>query len=113
VQWVIAVTARAMKARQGEPFEPARIAIVAYAMASAIHKAGGEPANLEGMAQEAERIGAFAVSEADAEIARLRGVIGEIADMDGLDLGEPEMERRAIIDRCKAEVARWEQEDAL
>jgi hypothetical protein len=80
VQWVIAVTARAMKARQGEPFEPARIAIVAYAMASAIAKAGGEPANLEGMAQEAEKIGAFAVSEADAEIARLRKLMTRLGD---------------------------------
>lgn len=112
VQWVIAVTTRAMKERQGEPFEPARVAIVAYMVARMIAKAGGEAANLEGMAHEADRIGAFATSEADAEIKRLRAVIEEIADMDGLDLGEPELERVAIIDRCKAEMARWEKEDA-
>jgi hypothetical protein len=64
--------------------------------------------DLEGLAQAADEIGA----DTGAENDRLKAIISEIADMAGLDLGEPEMERAAIIDRCKAEVARWEREDA-
>ena len=60
-----------------------------------------------GRSVDADRLESIA-----AEIDRLRSVIEEIADMEGLDLGEPEMERAAIIDRCKAEMARWEKEDA-
>lgn len=43
------------------------------------------------------------------EINRLRDLIDEIADM---GLADPEIEHRAIIDRCRAEQRRWTGEDA-
>jgi hypothetical protein len=39
-----------------------------------------------------------------AEVERLRDLIDEFADM---DLTEPEVEHREIIDRCRQEQQRW------
>lgn len=96
---VIARIARTMKARQGEPYEPARIAIVAYAIAHAMDDGSG-PLDLEAIAGAIDAVAA----DTEAENARLRELIDEIADM---DIGEPEIEHREIIARCRAEQRRW------
>lgn len=99
-QWVIATIARTMKKRQGEAFEPARIAIVAYEIAQRVGQNGGE-VDLEGLTQTAEAI----TNDVEADNERLRELISDIADM---DLGDPEMEHREIIARCREETMRWE-----
>ncbi len=100
-QFTIALISRAMKARQGQPFSPARVAIVAYFVAKAA--AAGEPAkaDVEAMAAAVDDL----ASDIEKERDRLRELIEEIADM---DLGDVEIEHRTIIDRCRAEVESWD-----
>lgn len=106
-QFAIAWIARAMKIRQGQLFEPARVAIVAYAISKSIADlpAGDVNPNLEGLTDCAEAIQA----DVSAENERLRAIISEIADM---DLGDPELEHREIVARCRTEVASWERDAA-
>lgn len=102
-QIMIAHIALTMKRRQGRPFEPARVAIVAYAAAQALADQAPPELDLEAICAAAEDIGA----DTDAENTRLRELIDDIADM---DLGDPEMEHREIIARCRAEQKRWSEE---
>lgn len=102
-QRAIAIIARGMKQRQGQPFDPARVAIVAYAISEMIAGAVDFRPDLEGAT---EAIDAHDRSFS-GEVHRLRALIGDIADM---DLGDVELEHREIIDRCRAEVERWEEE---
>lgn len=99
-QIMIAHIALTMKRRQGRPFDPARIAIVAYVAAQSLADQAPPELDLEAICAAAEDIGA----DTDAENARLRDLIDEIADM---DLGDPELEHREIIARCRDEQKKW------
>ncbi len=57
----IAIIARAMKERQGKPFEPARVAIVAYEVAAVVAGAPDFKADLEGAAGMMADIDVFVV----------------------------------------------------
>lgn len=103
-QAIIALVARAMKRRQGEPFSPARIAIVAYTVAKSIGEMEGPPADIKAIADTIDDL----ASDIEKERDRLRELIEEIADM---DLGDVEIEHRTIIDRCRAEVESWDAEE--
>lgn len=103
-QFTIAAIARAMKARQGEPFSPARVAIVAYKIAEQIAKAEPVKADLDEVTALVDDL----VTDIEAERDRLRDLIDEIADM---GLGDVEMEHRDIIARCRSEQKRWNGED--
>jgi uncharacterized coiled-coil protein SlyX len=105
MQAAIANVCRAMKARQGQPFEPARIAIVAYTIAESVG-ASPEPPQPDAIERIAETIDDLA-SDVERERDRLRELIEEIADM---DVGDIELEHREIIARCRAEAKRWEDE---
>lgn len=104
-QNVIAHVAWTMKRRQGEPFDPGRIAIVAYIMADAFVTHPPKELDLDSITKVAEEIGA----DADCENERLRNLIDEIADM---DVGDIEIEHREIIARCRAEQKIWLETDA-
>lgn len=104
-QRAVSVIARGMKQRQGQPFDPARVAIVAYAVAEAIAGVADFRADLKGAT---EAIDAHDRSFS-GEVVRLRKLIEDIADT---DFGDVEMEHRFIIDRCRAEMARWDEEEA-
>lgn len=99
-QFTIAAIARAMKARQGEPFSPARVSIVAYKIAEQIAKA--EPVKVD--LEEVTALMDDFITDIEAERDRLRDLIDEIADM---GIGDVEMEHRDIIARCRAEQKRW------
>lgn len=51
----------------------------------------------------------YLLRDARAEVENLRNLIDEIADM---DVGDPEMEHRDIIARCRKEQTRWHEGDA-
>jgi hypothetical protein len=53
---------------------------------------------------EAETAKNTAVVALSAEVERLRNLVDEFADM---DIAEPEIEHREIIDRCRQEQQRW------
>lgn len=63
-QMVIAQIALAMKRRQGEPFSPARVAIVAYAMAEMVAAEPGPGLDLDAIAKAADEL-----SESSGEAA--------------------------------------------
>ncbi len=106
--WAAAVISRAAKLRQGAPFAPGRLAIVAWAVAHQVAQQQAS-ADIEGLARAGEDLidGLDAAREMEHE--RLRNLIADIADM---DLGETEMEHREIVARCRAEVERWERASA-
>jgi hypothetical protein len=69
-QRACAIVARSMKLRQDEPFEPARFAIVSYAIAQDVARAQGS-ADLDGIVAVTEDI----ASEIETENARLRDLL--------------------------------------
>lgn len=91
-QLVCAMIARAMKQRQGLPYSPARVAIVAYHAARLAE--AGDGVDIEGLTETAEAI----INDVEAENERLRELVDEIADMDP---SEPEIHYRDIIARCR------------
>lgn len=96
----IAIIARAMKERQGQPFDPARVAIVAYAVAEGVAKTDGFKADLQGVTDEVDEMD----QSFSGEVRRLRNIIDEIADMTPRD---PEQELLELIVRCQKEQERW------
>lgn len=99
----ISAIAKAVKQRQGEPYSPARLAIVAYHVAMDVGALGPASVDLEGIAGAIDGLASDIESERDA----LRELIEEIADM---DVGDVEIEHREIIARCRAEAKKWADE---
>ncbi len=106
MQAAISTICRVMKARQGQPFEPARIAIVAYTVAESVDasREAPQPDALERITETVDDL----ASDVERERDRLRELIEEIADMELL--GAADREHREIIARCRAEAKRWEDE---
>lgn len=103
-QRAIARIARVMKARQGEAFSPARVAIVAYQIAGLV-AADDADLDIDAIANAADDIGA----DTGAENARLRRLIEEFTY---LDTGELSPEHRDLITRCRAEQTLWTEDAA-
>jgi len=81
-QQAIAVIAKTMKKRQGEPFEPARVAIVGYAIAQVVADTQIE-ADLEGVTRAAEGLADRAEKENKELRDLIEGIIsGEVAPRD-------------------------------
>lgn len=97
----LTLTAKAMKARRGEALLPGRMALAAYHFAAVANDIESGPLDLDGAAKLLSDL----LTPLERERDRLRELVDEIADM---DLGEPEVEHREIIARCREEQKRWE-----
>lgn len=101
-QRAIAQISRAMKERQGEPFSPARVAIVAYQIAKDVAAEPAPHVDLEGLTKAVDAIEANTAAERD----RLRELVDDIADT-GLD---DEMRRSLIIEVCRETRKQWRED---
>lgn len=100
-QAVISTIARAMKTRKGEPFSPARVAIVAYHIAELVAQSDQTKADLEGIAAAIDDL----ASDIERERDELRSLIKDIVY---IDLGDSLLEYGEILNRCRAQVSKWE-----
>ncbi len=106
LQSVSASVCLTMKARQGEPFDPARFAIVGYHLACRT-RAHDQPADLEGVTRIQDAIEAERLAGVEADNAALRTCITEILDAaHGGDATDADR-LVAIRDLCSTETNRW------